>query len=109
MNYYIYAAVCVILTGLGQVLLKLGARNRKNVLSLFLNPFTIMGYVLFIIVTVCTVLALGGIELKALYTIMSLSYIIVIAFSKLILNEPISNNKIFATILIVIGVVVFNL
>jgi uncharacterized membrane protein len=109
MNYYYYAALCVILIGLGQVFLKLGAKNRKNVASLFLNPFTIIGYALFVIVTICTVLALEDIELKALYTIMSFSYILIIVFSKLFLGESISTNKIAATVLIVLGVVIFNL
>jgi multidrug transporter EmrE-like cation transporter len=109
MNSYIYVPLCIILTSMGQLFLKIGARGKNNIRSMFLNPYAITGYVLLAVVTVCAVLALNSVDLKLFYALMSLNYVVVILLSNVILNEPLSYNKIVATSLIVIGIIVFNM
>ena len=109
MIIYLLVTACIVLTGIGQLLLKIGANNKNNSWSMFINPFTVTGYLLILSVTVFTVLALKVIDLKLLYALMALNYIILLALSKLVLNEPLTKNKIIATLLIFLGVAIFNL
>ena len=109
MIYYIYAVLAVLLTGLGQVLLKIGARNNKTSLSIYLNLATLSGYGLFFITTIFAIYALKALDLKLLYALMSLSHGVVMILSSLVLKEPISSNKAAAVGLIVLGILVFNM
>jgi len=107
--FYIYAILAILLTGVGQVLLKMGARNNKTYLSMYLNLATLTGYGLFLITTVCAIYALQVMDLKLLYALMSLSHGVVLILSSLVLKEEISRNKAIAVGLIIIGIIVFNL
>ena len=109
MIYYFYAMLSIVLTGISQTLLKIGARNNNTSLGVYLNPVTMMGYFMFLIVAVCSIFALKGLELKLFYALASLNYVVVIIFSRITLKERLSKNKIAALGLIVVGVVVFNL
>ncbi len=109
MSFYIYMALCVLLTGAGQILLKLGSRSKQSLLGMYMNPYTLSGYVTLFIVTIFSVLALRGIELKTFYAFMALNYVAITLLSIFILKEALSKNRTIAIILIVFGVVVFNL
>jgi drug/metabolite transporter (DMT)-like permease len=109
MNYYVFAGLCVIFTATGQVLLKLGARDGAGFYRLYLNRYTMGGYFTYLLVTVCSVLALGGIMLKSLYAMISVTYVLVALMSWVVLKEPLTRNKLIAVLLVLGGVVVFNL
>ena len=104
--------LAVLLTGISQVLLKIGSahqgKRRKSFLDAYLNLYTITAYGLLLLVTVISVIALKEIPLKVFYAIASLNYIVVIGFSHLILKERISKKMVFALGLIVCGVLIFN-
>ncbi|MBA7489476.1 hypothetical protein ES702_00010 [subsurface metagenome] len=68
-----------------------------------------MGYFMFLIVTVCSIFALKGLELKLFYALTSLNYVVVMILSRIVLKEGLSRNRIVALCLIVVGVTVFNL
>jgi multidrug transporter EmrE-like cation transporter len=104
-----FAGLCVLFTAAGQVLLKIGAGNGPGFYHLYLNRYTISGYFMYFLVTVCSVLALGGIMLKTLYAIMSVTYVLVALMSWGVLKEPITKNKLIAVLLILTGVMVFNI
>jgi multidrug transporter EmrE-like cation transporter len=106
---YRFAAACIVLTGAGQLLLKLGATGKKGSGNIYLNAYSAAGYLMILSVTVFTVLALRSIDLKVLYALMALNYILLLALSRVILHEPITVNKLAATLLIFAGVIVFNL
>jgi uncharacterized membrane protein len=99
----------IVLTGISQILLKIGARNANTPLGVYLNPATLTGYFVFIVVTICGIFALRGLELKLFYALASLNYVVVILLSRIVLKEGLSRNKVVAVCLIVVGVVVFNL
>ena len=109
MIYYFYAMLSIVLTGISQTLLKIGARNNSTPLGVYLNPATMMGYFMFLIVTVCSIFALKGLDLKLFYALTSLNYVVVMVLSRIVLREGLSRNKVVAGCLIVAGVVVFNL
>lgn len=109
MIYYIYAMLAVLLTGVAQVLLKLGARNNQTSLSIYLNLATLTGYALFLITTVFAIYSLQALDLKLLYALMSLSHGVVVMLSSAVLKERISHNKAIAVGLIVVGIIIFNL
>jgi len=104
--------LAVLLTGISQVLLKIGSAHRgkrkDSVLAAYLNLPTLFGYGLLLCVTVISVIALKEIPLKVLYAIASLNYIVVLGLSHLILKERIDKRMIFALGLIVGGVLIFN-
>lgn len=109
MIYYAFAMVAILLTGVSQVLLKIGARNNDIPMGVYLNPFTAVAYFIFLIVTVCGVFALQGLELKLFYALASLNYVVVMVLSGVVLKEEINVDKLLAVGLIVVGVVVFNI
>ncbi|KUK68054.1 MAG: hypothetical protein XD88_2052 [Methanocalculus sp. 52_23] len=106
-------ALCaVILTGVSQTLLKVGADSgvRSNrFLETYLNLPTITAYGLLLLVTVLSVYALRNLPLKVFYSLTALNFVVVLGLSAVFLNEEVSRNKVVAIGLIVLGVVVFNL
>lgn len=109
MNVYILVALCVLLTGMGQLCLKLGSRNKQSLLGMYVNPYTLSGYAILFIVTILSVLALMGMDLKTFSAFMALNYVAITLLSAAILGESLSKNRITAIVLIIFGVVVFNL
>ncbi|VVB88557.1 4-amino-4-deoxy-L-arabinose-phosphoundecaprenol flippase subunit ArnE [uncultured archaeon] len=108
MIYYLFAMLSILLTGVGQTLIKIGAHNDNTLFGIYFNPATATGYFLFLIVTISSVLALKGIDLKVFYALTSLNYIVVMILSRVVLKEEMSRNKLQAMCLIVLGVIVFN-
>ena len=103
----------VILTGISQVLLKIGSshqgKHNNTFLTAYLNLPTIFAYGLLLSVTVINVIALKEISLKVLYAIASLNLVVVVVLSWGILKEEINTKMIVGILLIVSGIVVFNL
>jgi drug/metabolite transporter (DMT)-like permease len=108
MMYYYFALAAVLLTGLGQVLLKIGARS-GGTWEVYTNPATLAGYCMFLVVTIYTIYALQVMDLKTLYALMSLNPLVVMVLSVLLLKETLTRNKVIAVGLIFCGLLVFNL
>lgn len=106
-------ALCaVILTGISQTLLKVGADSgirSSRFLDSYLNLPTMTAYGLLLLVTLLTVYALRDLPLKVFYSLTALNFIVVLGLSAVFLSEEVSRNKVVAIGLIVLGVVVFNL
>jgi multidrug transporter EmrE-like cation transporter len=108
MIYLVFAFAAITLTGFSQLLLKIGTRYNKTPISIYSNPSSIAGYCLFLVVTICSVLALQGLDLKLFYALTSLNYGVTVAFSRLFLHESLGRKKIFAVFVVILGIVVFN-
>jgi drug/metabolite transporter (DMT)-like permease len=108
MIYYYLALAAVLLTGAGQVLLKIGA-GKDGTWGMYTNPATLAGYGLFLVVTICTIYALQVMDLKTLYALMSLNPLVVMVLSVLVLKETLTTNKVIAVGLIFCGLLVFSL
>lgn len=115
MNYTLFLVfLAVILTGISQVLLKIGSghqgKRKGSMLDAYLNLPTICAYGLLLIVTVINVIALtGGIPLKLVYAISSLNLVMVVGLSWGILNEEITEKIVVGLLFIVGGIVLFNI
>jgi hypothetical protein len=91
--------IAVFLTGINQVLLKIGSahqgKRRKSFLDVYLNLYTITAYGLMLLVTVISVIALtGGIPLKLFYAIASLGLVVVVGLSWGVLKERVTKKMV---------------
>ncbi|WP_421908311.1 hypothetical protein [Methanolacinia petrolearia] len=108
--FYLCAGLSILLTSFAQILLKIGASKTMETESIYLNKATIGGYVVLLIVTLLSVLALQGIELKIFYAAAySLNIILVAILSSKILKESFSQNKTIGILIIAIGIIIFNI
>lgn len=107
----LYLASVIVFTGSSQVLLKVGANkaNKNNFIMAYVNPYTFVAYSLYVLTTILTVYALKDISLNIFYASTSLKFVLILILSKLILLEKINSSKAFAVLLIVVGVIVFNM
>jgi multidrug transporter EmrE-like cation transporter len=109
---WIFAGLAVLLTGISQTLLKMGARKKfekKVFMAAYFNPYTVTAYGLFLAVTLFSVNALKEIPLKVFYSFTALNFLVVMVFSHFVLKESVSKKQIFAISLIILGVVIFNI
>jgi len=99
------SVLVVFLTATGQVLLKMGAdSNQKNHL---INRFVILGYLTFLLTIVLSYYLMKIIPLKYFTVIMSGNYVAVMLCSRYLLNEAITKDRVFGTMLITIGILIF--
>lgn len=95
----------VLLTALGQVLLKIGAS--KDNASIYFNKFVALGYILFVIVLMLSYFLMLTLPLKYFTVIMSINYVVVMLSAGLFLKDRLTSKKIIGTVLVVAGVSVF--
>jgi drug/metabolite transporter (DMT)-like permease len=73
------------------------------------NNASLLGYLTFAIVAFLSIYAIKELELKVFFAITSLTYVVVLLFSYIFLNEKLTSNKIIGVILVTFGVILFNL
>jgi small multidrug resistance pump len=111
-NSWIFAGFAILLTGISQMLLKMGARKEYKIegsMTVYLNSYVVTAYGLFLAVTLLSVNALRGIPLKVFYSLTALNFLVVLAFSRFVLKETVGRKQIFAVSLIILGIVIFNM
>jgi len=103
----------VLLTGVSQVLLKIGSRNgcsgERHFLAAYLNVPTMAAYTILLMVTVISVIALIEVPLKMFYAIASLNFVVVALLSWGFLKEEVTKGMGMGVLLIVVGIIVFNI
>lgn len=97
----------ILLTAIGQILLKKSANEQKG--HQFLNGLVITGYIAFLITVFLSYYLMKAIPLKHFIVIMSCSYVVVMIGAIIFLKESITKNRILGTMLIAFGVFVFLL
>jgi len=108
--FYAISYVAQFLAAGGQLLLKLGSnREGWNMVVLRLNTRVLLGLIAMIVSMLLNVRALSVIPLRDMAFILPTTYILVPVFSYIFLGERINPQTIAGTVIIVIGVVVFNL
>jgi drug/metabolite transporter (DMT)-like permease len=104
--------LAVSLTGISQVLLKIGSthhgKRKDSIFAAYLNMPTIFAYGLLLLVTLINVIILKQISLKLLYAIASLNVVVVVILSWLLLRERVTKKMIGACLFIVLGIIIFN-
>ncbi|WP_430175368.1 EamA family transporter [Paenibacillus favisporus] len=101
--------VLILINSFAQVLLKIGANKISKKFGITINIQTILGYFLFFISTILSVYLLKFIDLKNFTIIIALNYVGAIVLSYLILRESFTKQKIISTIMIILGVIIFNI
>jgi drug/metabolite transporter (DMT)-like permease len=110
------AAMAIFLAGVamastGQMLMKKGAlRGRdRSVIGSFFDPFTIAGYALMLASTVTSTIALKTLPLHLTVSLLPLGYLVVVVLSVTILGERMKRHHIWGMLMILAGVVMFNM
>ena len=100
-------ALGVLVSSFSQILLKKSANKNYSGLRIFLNLWTILGYGIFFIVTLCAILLYRFLELSTGALIESLSYIFVPTLSWIFFKEKLAKRKFIGIAFIIAGIVVF--
>lgn len=112
----ILAGIAVMLSGIGQILLKYGALSEKKhnnfpaYLNPYLNRYTLSGYCILLVVTIISVYVLKEMPLKLFFPFfISFNMIVVVVLSYFILHESLTYRKITAICIIILGILVFSI
>lgn len=112
----ILAGVAVMISGVGQILLKYGALSEKKryyfpeYLKPYLNQYTLSGYCLLSVVTVISIYVLQEMPLKLFFPFfISMNMVVVVVLSYLILHESLTYRKVLAIVIIVFGILIFTI
>jgi drug/metabolite transporter (DMT)-like permease len=111
MFYFIIGFIGVLITSLAQILLKYAAIKKKesSFILFFINKYTIVGYTLMFSVTIINLYIFKYIELKYALVFLPSSFILVLIFSKFMLNENFDKRDWWAYLIILLGVIIFNI
>lgn len=102
--------VAVFLATVSQILLKISANmEHKNKISEYINLYVISAYSMFLLSAMLAVISYRAIPLKLGPIIESIGYVFILILGNIILREKITRNHIWGNIIIIIGVIVFNL
>ena len=100
----------VLMGGFSQILLKIAAGKKyEKWYQSYLNPRVIIAYTIFVLSTVCTLIAYRVVPLSMSPVWTSVSYIAVTAMSFFILHERPNRRKLLGFAIIVVGILVFCL
>jgi len=116
MNAIVIIIIGVVFAAIGQVSWKLGMNqagqfatlNLATLSTVLLNPYVLLGFVMYGLSTIFWLIALSKKDLSFVYPFISLTYILVLVLSSLVLKESIGLNKIAGTIAIIIGLIIIS-
>lgn len=108
--YYFLILLSVLLSAVAQVLLKKGSvLISDKSLSVYLNIYSISGYLLMFMITVFNYFIFRYLPMMAIVLFLPLVYVFIGLLSKIFFNENISGKKILASLLIGLGVITYYL
>lgn len=108
--YYILFIFSVLIASLAQILLKLSANKiYDKAYKEYFNIYVILSYTILFTSIVLTTIAYRGVALKNGPIIESLGYVFVLLFSGVIIKERISTRRLIGILIIISGVIIFNL
>jgi multidrug transporter EmrE-like cation transporter len=105
--YSLFILFGTLISAISQVMLKKAAmKEYPSKLKEYLNPLVIIAYMIFVVATLCSVVAYKGVPLSLGPVLEATSYIYVTIFGVKIFREKINKVKIIALILIILGIIV---
>lgn len=109
----IYAAIMLIgvfVSAIAQVLLKKeAALTHDSTIREYLNPRVICAYLIFFAATFLSIFAYQVVPLSMGAILESTGYLYVTIFGVLVFQEKINGTKLFALLLIIVGIIVYSL
>lgn len=107
--YSLFLLIGVFVSSISQVMLKKAALKKyDSPIKEYLNPLVIFAYLLFICTTFLSIIAYKEIPLSLGPVLEATSYLYITIFGVKIFGEKINRKKIFALILIILGIVVYS-
>ena len=108
-SYYFVALGAIILTAISQLLMKMGARSVSKISwRIFFNGYTLTAYTTLLIVTLMNLYVFRLLPLKAMLIILPSTLLLVMFLSFWLLNERLTQRQIVGAVVVLLGVVVFN-
>ncbi|PLX84415.1 MAG: hypothetical protein C0617_07975 [Desulfuromonas sp.] len=108
-GHEISLGLAVAFTIVSQMLLRLGSKKKQKAVDVFFNWHTFFGYLIFLVVIVLVVFAMQKLPLKTVTAWNSVTFFLVPLSGFVFLGDPFSRKMQFGSVLILIGVLVFNL
>ena len=100
----------VFISSVSQILLKKSAaKSYKNKIREYLNPYVIIGYMLFFGCTLISMYALKVVPLSMAPVLESFGYVFVAVLSFLFLREKFTRRQLIGSALIILGIIVFSI
>ena len=110
MKYIFMFLAAVFISSVSQIMLKKSAnRTYDNKLKEYLNPLVIISYVLFFGATLCTVIAYKYVPLSLGPILESSGYFFVTVLGMIFLKEKLGKKKGMGLLIILAGIIIFNL
>jgi multidrug transporter EmrE-like cation transporter len=114
---YLYILFTILLTVYGQLAIKLqvvraGALPQDNLekigflLHLLINPWIISAFLAALLASVAWMAAMTKLPLSFAYPFMSLAFVLVMVFSSILFNEPITTHKMVGVALVILGLAI---
>lgn len=109
-KYIILILIMVFISAISQIMLKISAnKTHKSKIREIINPLVIGAYGIFFAVMIINTILLKHVDLKFIPVVESTGYIYILVLSALILKEKITKKQIVGNIIIIIGIIIFNL
>ena len=102
--YYLLAIIVPILTAFGQIEVKLASKNSFGVFS----KHNMIGALLFLLCIPISLFVLTKLDFSVFYSFSALTYICISVLSGMFLKEKMDLQKTIGTVVIVIGVIIYN-
>lgn len=112
MLYISLAIITQFLVALAQLILKMGAVRvdfKKPLIHNFKNKYLLISIFLFLLVPMLSIIAMRVMGFSNFYSFTALSYFFIMLFSWKVLKEDIDRFRIIGNLLVIAGVIIFNL
>lgn len=107
-NYVLLFLTGIIISNYSQILLKKATLQKYDSrLREYANRYVITGYSLFVVNAGFNLIALKVIPLALASALESISYLIMLIFSRIFLGELITTKKVVGNFIIILGIVIF--
>jgi multidrug transporter EmrE-like cation transporter len=114
---YFYILCTILLTVYGQLAIKwqvleaglFPETNKEKIwflLNLLINPWVISAFLAALLASVTWMAAMTKLQLSHAYPFMSLAFVLVMLFSALLFNEPITAPKLAGLLLVILGLAI---
>lgn len=111
MNSYFFAFITIILTVLGQIIIKARALFYADstegtffLMKMFFDPWVLIGLTAALAASATWMLAVQDSNLSVMYPIMALTFVFVPLLAVIFFKETLSISQVFGLLLIIIGV-----
>lgn len=109
-KYILVFLLSVLVSSISQIILKKSAsKEHKSIIREYLNPRVIGAYFMFFVSTLLTMYAYTGVPLTLGALIEAVGYIYIPVLSFLFLHEKITLRSVVGSLLIICGIIIYNL